>query len=153
MHEQYIPVRSDDKDYFSEGQYRYEVLVYIDGKYQYTHELSEEIKLFVDGKEWTIDEKMSNGSGRYFLSPVFTIGDEPIDPNPDPNPEEPKGTWKTKWGATYYETEDGRLTKSTWITVGIDKYYTKSDGKLAKSETILKWGKRYTFDENGVLVK
>ncbi len=164
LHEQYIPVRSDDKDYFSEGQYRYEVLVYIDSKYQYTHELSEEIKLFVDGKEWSIDEKMPNGSSRYFLSPVFTIGDEPIDP------EEPKGTWKTKWGATYYETEDGE--KLTGVQKIGEDYYLFSDrgtlqsnvfheengktyyfGKDGKRVTGWKdkWSATYYFDENGVM--
>ena len=170
LHEQYIPVRSDDKDYFSEGQYRYEVLVFIDNKYQYTHELSEELKLFVDGKEWTIDEKMSNGSARYFLSPVFTIGDEPIDPNPDPDPKEPEGTWKTKWGATYYETEDGE--KLTGVQKIGEDYYLFSDRGTLQSNVFYeengktyyfgkdgkrvtgwkdKWSATYYFDENGVM--
>ena len=55
-------------------------------------------------------------------------------------------------GDTYYFKADGRMVKSTWITVGSDKFYTKADGKVAKSETILKWGKKYTFDDRGALV-
>lgn len=166
LHEQYIPVRSDDKDYFSEGQYRYEVLVYLDSKYQYTHELSEELKLFVDGKEWTIDEKMSNGSSIYFLSPVFTIGVEPI----DPDPEEPEGTWKTKWGATYYETKEGE--KLTGVQKIGEDYYLFSDRGTLQSNVFYeengktyyfgkdgkritgwkdKWSATYYFDENGVM--
>lgn len=166
LHEQYIPVRSDDKDYFSEGQYRYEVLVYLDSKYQYTHELSEELKLFVDGKEWTIDEKMSNGSSIYFLSPVFTIGVEPI----DPNPEEPEGTWKTKWGATYYETKEGEkltgvqkigedyylfgdrgtLQSNVFYEENGKTYYFGKDGKRITGWKD-KWSATYYFDENGVM--
>lgn len=80
--------------------------------------------------------------------------------------------WFSKWSATYYADDegviqtgftdiedktyyfkaDGRMTVSTWITVGSDKYYSKADGHLAKSETILKWGKKYTFDDRGVLI-
>ena len=80
--------------------------------------------------------------------------------------------WFDKWGATYYANADGvmqtgfvdidgdtyyfkadgKQTKSTWITVGDTRYYTKATGKLAKSETILKWGKKYTFDDRGALV-
>lgn len=86
-------------------------------------------------------------------------------------PEKPEATLVTKWGSTYYVTEDGtKLTgfqtidgneyyfnargvmqKTTWITVDGNKYYAKADGKLAKSEFIDKWSSRYAFDENGVL--
>ena len=34
-----------------------------------------------------------------------------------------------------------------------NEYYAKGDRVLAKNETITKWGKKYTFDENGCLVK
>jgi hypothetical protein len=33
------------------------------------------------------------------------------------------------------------------------RYYAKKGGALAKNETITKWLKKYTFDENGVLIK
>ena len=56
-------------------------------------------------------------------------------------------------GGTYYSNEKGAVVKSTWINVGEDKYYAKADGRLAKNETLTKWGKKYTFDENGLLVK
>ncbi len=56
-------------------------------------------------------------------------------------------------GNDYYANAKGALQKSTWIKVGEDKYYTKADYTLAKDETITKWGKKYTFDKDGKLVK
>lgn len=56
-------------------------------------------------------------------------------------------------GNDYYANEKGALQKSTWITSGNDKYYAKADYTLAKDETITKWGKKYTFDKDGKLVK
>jgi endo-1,4-beta-xylanase len=80
----------------------------------------------------------------------------------------------TKWSAKYIVGEDGALQTgfvtfegkdyyckpdkgtvviSDWIDVDGNRYYAKNDGTLAKNETITKWFKKYTFDENGVLVK
>ncbi len=53
----------------------------------------------------------------------------------------------------YYCRENGKLVKSDWIYVGEKTYYAKSDGQLAKNETITKWFKKYTFDENGILIQ
>ena len=57
-------------------------------------------------------------------------------------------------GNTYYcKPSNGAIQKSTWITVDGKKYYAKDTGILAKNETITKWGAKYSFDENGVLIK
>ncbi len=77
----------------------------------------------------------------------------------------------TKWFSTYYFDENGlmqtgftkvgddlyfftaagKLEKSSWIEQDGNKFYAKSDGKLAVNETITRWGKKYSFDENGIL--
>ncbi len=56
-------------------------------------------------------------------------------------------------GATYFSNEKGKILKSTWIDAPTGRYYVKADGKLAKDETISKWGKKYTFDATGLLLK
>ncbi len=56
-------------------------------------------------------------------------------------------------GKDYYCDAKGHMLKNSWITVEGKKYYAKSDYTLAKTETIKKWGIKYTFDENGVLIK
>lgn len=54
-------------------------------------------------------------------------------------------------GATYYSNKKGVICRQCWIDAGQNRYYAKADGHLAKNETIKKWGKKYTFDENGKL--
>ncbi len=86
---------------------------------------------------------------------------------------EKKATLVTKWGRTYYVTEDGEkltgfqtidgneyyfdnkgvMVKTDWIEVDGNKYYARSNGVLAKNEIVVKWGKSYIFDENGVMQK
>ena len=56
-------------------------------------------------------------------------------------------------GKDYYAGADGELVKSDWIVDGDHTYYAKADLTLAKNETIKKWGKKYSFDENGFLIK
>ena len=56
-------------------------------------------------------------------------------------------------GKDYYFDAKGKMVKSAWIDVENDRYYAKADGTLAKNETITKWFKKYTFDENGVLIR
>jgi hypothetical protein len=56
-------------------------------------------------------------------------------------------------GVTYYFSEKGQLVENSWITIDDAKYYAKSDGSIAKNETITKWGKKYSFDENGQLIE
>ena len=77
--------------------------------------------------------------------------------------------WFTKWSATYYADDegiiqtgfvdieddtyyfkaDGKMIYSTWITIDDNKYYSKANGCIAQSETIIRWGKRYTFNDGG----
>ena len=81
------------------------------------------------------------------------------------------GRWYTKWGVTYYETEDGQklsgiqkidgvdyyfnnrgvLQKKTWITIGDKKYYADAEGKLVKNSFFENWGSLYYLDKDGVL--
>ncbi len=56
-------------------------------------------------------------------------------------------------GKDYYANEKGHLAKQTFFYVDGSKYYAKGDFTLAKNETITKWGKKYTFDENGRIVE
>ncbi|MBQ9590855.1 MAG: Ig-like domain-containing protein [Butyrivibrio sp.] len=80
------------------------------------------------------------------------------------------GRWYTKWGATYYETSDGKklsgiakvdgvyysfssagaMQKSVFAKDGDNTYYFTSDGKMAYG-WITKWTHKYYFDENGVM--
>lgn len=54
---------------------------------------------------------------------------------------------------TYYYNEKGHQTRSVWVNEDGKTYYIKADGTMAKAETIKRWGKKYSFDENGVLIQ
>lgn len=54
---------------------------------------------------------------------------------------------------TYYFNEKGHQMKSYWVYEGTKTYYIKADGTMAKSESIRRWGKKYSFDAGGVLMK
>jgi glucan-binding YG repeat protein len=56
-------------------------------------------------------------------------------------------------GDRYYCKANGRIAKYTMIHCGDDTYFAKSDGKLAVNETVTWYFKKFTFDENGLLVK
>lgn len=56
-------------------------------------------------------------------------------------------------GQRYYCKSNGRVAKDYMFTVDGYTYYAKKDGTLAVSETITRYFKKYTFDENGHLVK
>ncbi len=71
----------------------------------------------------------------------------------DENYHQVKNSFFDVDGHTYYAKANGGIVRQDWITVGDNKYYAKGDYTLAKNETITKWGKKYTFDENGILVK
>ena len=80
------------------------------------------------------------------------------------------GRWYTKWGATYYETEDGEklsgmqkidgvyyyfsqkgvMQKTCFVEDGNNKYYFGNDGKL-HTGWLEKWSAKYYFDEDGVM--
>jgi hypothetical protein len=80
----------------------------------------------------------------------------------------------TKWGATYYFNESGvqqfntlvdvedytyylnskgKVVTSSFVDLEDGTHYFDGDGHMVKNTTITKWFKKYTFDENGVLVK
>lgn len=81
--------------------------------------------------------------------------------------------WFEKWGSTYYADENGAIqtgfvdigantyhfdaagkrSASVWLTSEDKRFYVKADGRIAKAETIHRWGKAYTFDAEGVLIK
>ena len=82
--------------------------------------------------------------------------------------------WFTRWKETYYAQEDGviqtgfvdigddtylfdyftgKQKKSVWGSTNDGTFYIKADGRMAKSETITRWGKEYSFNENGRLIK
>ncbi len=55
-------------------------------------------------------------------------------------------------GEDYYCKANGKVAKNYMFTVDGKTYYAKADGTLAKNETITRYFKKYTFDENGVLI-
>jgi hypothetical protein len=55
-------------------------------------------------------------------------------------------------GDTYYFDEHGHQMHSYWVTEGGNKYYIQADGTMAKGISIRRWGKKYSFDDNGVLL-
>ena len=55
-------------------------------------------------------------------------------------------------GYTYYAAANGAIKKSTFVEIGDSTYYFNADGHMVKGTTITKWFKKYTFDENGVLI-
>lgn len=80
--------------------------------------------------------------------------------------------WFDRWGATYYSGKDGAIqtgfveigeytyyfdskgkqSSSIWVIEDGKRYYIKADGHMAKSETIHRWGKEYSFGEDGALI-
>jgi glucan-binding repeat-containing protein len=104
------------------------------------------------------------------------VDPQPEDPQPeDPQPEEPVVTAElvTKWGATYYVTEDGTkltgfqdidgdtyyfnektgaMSKEKFIEVDGESYYALKDGKIAKNCKLTKWGVDYLLDAEGKLL-
>ncbi|SCX91715.1 endo-1,4-beta-xylanase [Butyrivibrio sp. INlla14] len=114
-------------------------------------------------------DKSGNGwsSPAVFGTIVLADGEEP-DPGVEP---EKQATLVTKWGATYYVTEDGEkltgfqtidgvtyffnargvMQKQTFVTVDGAKYYAKADGSIAKNEVVKKWTQTYIFGEDGAV--
>jgi hypothetical protein len=45
------------------------------------------------------------------------------------------------------------MVKSDFVDLEDGTHYFDSEGKMVVGRTITKWLKKYTFDENGVLVK
>jgi alpha-amylase len=56
-------------------------------------------------------------------------------------------------GNRYFCKDNARVAKDYMFTIDGDTYYAKADGTLAANETITRYFKKYTFDENGKLIK
>ncbi len=56
-------------------------------------------------------------------------------------------------GYRYYANEKGQIAFSQFIILEDGKHFFDKDGHMVISATITRWGQKYTFDENGVLVK
>ena len=70
-------------DTITEGTWRVDVQVRVDGEYGTTHELSENPKLFVNGKEWKFDvEPLINDTSSFveFRSPEYVVTSETLPP-------------------------------------------------------------------------
>ena len=70
-------------DTITEGTWRVDVQVCVDGEYGTTHELSENPKLFVNGKEWKFDvEPLINDTFSFveFRSPEYVVTSETLPP-------------------------------------------------------------------------
>ncbi len=55
-------------------------------------------------------------------------------------------------GDTYYANSKGVVVNSEFITFEDGVRYFDSEGKMVKGTTITRWFKKYTFDENGILL-
>lgn len=186
----YYQVKVSDDDFrttgfgedqpFAPGTYRLQINVSIDPKYLSDLIFDDTgVELFIDGKPWTYGEVLGRTSigiaSIIFHSPEFTIKEdepnEPIDPIDPIDPQDPEnitgGTWTSKWGATYYVTEDGEkltgmnkvegdyylfskkgtMQKSTFYEEDGKKYYFGSDGK-AITGWLKKWTATYYFEDD-----
>jgi hypothetical protein len=131
-----------------------------------------DITFTVDGEEWTRGECSYDEGGHItdvtFISPEFDVkDDEPIEPLDPDNIE--GGTWYEKYGATYYDTEDGEpleglkkidgenyyfnksgaIKKNTFVNVDGKKLYFGNDGKMLKNTFKTLYGATYYFGEDG----
>ena len=79
-----------------------------------------------------------------FYSPLIIVEEEkPVDPENITG-----GRFYVKWGATYYETEDGGLLQGLKKIDG-DYYFFNKNGTMKKDVNITIDGKTYYFDKNG----
>ncbi len=82
------------------------------------------------------------------------IGTDEPEPEPEPQPEPEKdleGSFKTKWGSTYFVTNDGE--KVTGIArIDGHKYYFKDNGKMVTSSFVTVDDKTYYFNKEGHMV-
>ena len=71
----------------------------------------------------------------------------------DANGVQAKATLFADGEDTYYANEKGIVVHSEFVTFSDGERYFNADGKMVKNATITRWFKKYTFDENGILVK
>ena len=55
-------------------------------------------------------------------------------------------------GFKYYVNNKGHVVKSSFIDLEDGRHYFDNDGRMVIGRTMSKWGKKYSFDENGVLI-
>lgn len=55
-------------------------------------------------------------------------------------------------GEKYYFNEKGHMVVSSFVDLEDGRHYFDSEGHMVIGRTITKWFKKYTFDENGVLI-
>jgi glucan-binding YG repeat protein len=131
--------------------------------------LYDNVGLMVDEKEWFFDEvnkyNLEGITAATFYSPAFEVKeDKPVDPD-----DITGGRWYTKWGATYYETEDGEnlyglkkidgdyyyfntsgaMKKETFITIGKNKRYFGKDGKMVIDDFVTVNKATYYMNDEG----
>ena len=106
------------------------------------------MELLMDGTPWTYGGPLG-WNGDYcvavtFYSPLIIVEEEkPVDPENITG-----GRFYVKWGATYYETEDGGLLQGLKKIDG-DYYFFNKNGTMKKDVNITIDGKTYYFDKNG----
>nr|WP_297770344.1 hypothetical protein [uncultured Butyrivibrio sp.] len=148
---------------FTPGKWHLIAAVKMKEDYEEDYELEKTTTLTVNGIEWTnITGKSDPYFGVYFLSPEYVIEDD--------EPVIAGGTWSSKWGSTYYETEEGEkltgiqkingeyylFSKNGILQCNVfheengQKYYFGSEGKM-KIGWFDKWSSTYYADENGVI--
>lgn len=79
-------------------------------------------------------------------------GSENNDPVEPENPEEPKATLTSKYGAIYYVTDDGSKLTGFYNIDGYTYYFKESNGAAVKSDFVIVDGYKYYFDGNSHMV-
>ena len=98
---------------------------------------------------------------------------EPDQPSEPDKPSEPSATLVTRWGTSYYITEDGEKLTGIYTIDGNDylfgnngamkknhiaeyegkSYHADANGVITKNELFKSWGTIYYFGEDGAMVK
>lgn len=68
-----------------------------------------------------------------------------------PEPEEVTGTWYTKWGETYFVTEEGEALTGMQ-EIGEETYLFDDKGALERNVFYEEEGNKYYFDADGKMV-
>ena len=55
-------------------------------------------------------------------------------------------------GYVYYANAKGHIVVSDFVDLDDGRHFFDKEGHMVKNATITRWLKKYTFDENGVLI-